>query len=353
MKKLRHHLVFVALLLPLGTAVADDKPVSGLYYSRRVEASPRFNAKGMAWWNDRLIIKNREPPMIHRFTPPDQFEVLKMEGLTNPFGAAVDPEGRLLFTENKDKVLYRLARIDRDGKEETLLKETGVNHRNKRPEAGLCTPLMLAVHPNGTIYWSGYPTTGTRYLLPGPGEFGLEDVQVASPHVGHSYGIGLSPEHDWLYVSSQLPLGSKGRGITRFPVNKDGRLGKGELHIDIDTFSTTHFKNLPPAKDGSDRLTGWLGRLHGLAVDRLGYIYVGGSHQHKSGAAIAVFSPDGENLVAMIVDDPEEGMDLPTNLYGLAFGGKDGRTLFMSGKGTYPLYQVQLPVAGEVVSRKR
>ena len=53
----------------------------------------------------------------------------------------------------------------------------------------------------------------------------------------------------------------------------------------------------------------------------------------------------------MIVGDPKEGMGLPTNLYGLAFGGADGRTLFMSGKGTYPIYHVKLPVAGEVVSR--
>jgi sugar lactone lactonase YvrE len=344
-------LLLVAVFLWLAPAPATGEPISGVYFSKRVETSPRFNAKGMAWWNDRLVIVNREPAILHAFTPPDKFEVLKKEGLTNPFGAAVDPDGNLLFTENKDSVLYRLARLSKDGKEETLLEETGVNHRNKRPKAGLCTPLMLATHPNGTIYWSGYPSTGTRYLLPGSKKFGLENVREASPYVNHSYGIGLSPKHDWLYVSSQIPLGSKGRGIIRYPVKKDGSLGKGELHVEIDRFTTTHLKDLPPAKDGSDNLAGWLGRLHGLAVDRLGYLYVGGSHQHKSGAAVAVFSPDGKKLVAMIVGDPNGGMNLPTNLYGLAFGGEEGRTLFISGKGTYPLYHVKLPVAGEIVSR--
>ena len=37
--------------------------------------------------------------------------------------------------------------------------------------------------------------------------------------------------------------------------------------IAVDRFTTGHLKDLPPAKDGSDNLLGWLGRIHGLAVD--------------------------------------------------------------------------------------
>lgn len=335
-------------LMAVAAAEAQDQPISGVYFAERVESSPQFIAKGMAWWNGRLIIANREPARLHALTPPDKFEVFKDQGLTSPFGVAVDPQGRLLFTENKDGVLYRLARIAANGKEETLLKETDVDHRNKNPKNGLCTPLMLATHPNGTIYWSGYPSTGTRYLLPGKKNFDLDDVKIAKPQVGHSYGIGLSPKHDWLYVASQLP-DPKNRGVWRFPVRQDGSLGEGEYFLAVDRFTTTHLKNLPPAKDGSDKLLGWLGRIHGLAVDANGYIYIGGSHGHPSGSAIAVFTPDGKTLAAMIVGKGGTGM--PTNVYGLAFGGADGRTLFISGTGTYPLYQVRLPVAGEVVSR--
>lgn len=339
-------------LCPAGAVETKDSPVSGVYFAEKIESSPHFIAKGMAWWNGRLLIANREPPKLHAFTPPDRFEIFRAEGLTNPFGVAVDAKGRLLFTENKDGVLYRLARITTDGKEETILNETGVNHRNKMPKTGLCTPLMLATHPNGTIYWSGYPTTGTRYLLPRSNTVSLEDVRLATPHVGHSYGIGLSPKHDWLYVTSQLP-NPEARGVWRFPVNKDGSLGKGSFFIGVDQFTTTHLKGLPPAKDGSDKLLGWLGRIHGLTVDRLGYIYIGGSHGKPSGTAVAVFTPDGKTLAAMIVGDPKVQMGLPGNVYGLAFGGKDGRTLFISGKGTYRIYQVRLPVQGEVVSRAK
>lgn len=345
-------LVFFALPGALTLAQQQDNPVSGVYFAEKIESSPRFNAKGMAWWNGRLIIANREPAKLFAFTPPDKLEVLKEEGLIDPHGVAVDPEGRLLLTENKDNVLYRLSRHTLDGKEETLLKETGVNHRDKNPKTGLCTPLMLAVHPNGTIYWSGYPSTGTRYLLPGAELGNLEEAKIAKPHVGHSYGIGLSPKHDWLYVTSQLP-DAHNRGVWRFPVNQDGSLGHGEYFIAVEKFTTSHLKDLPPAKDGSDQLLGWLGRIHGLAVDANGYIYISGSHGKPSGSAVAVFTPDGKQLAAMIVGDPKVEMGLPSNVYGLAFGGEDGRTLFISGKGDYRLYQVKLPVAGEVVSRTK
>lgn len=345
------HAAMLIGLVAVAATRAEDQPVSGVYFARQVASSPSFIAKGMAWWRGRLIIVNRKPPKLYAFTPPETFEIFAEQGLTSPFGVAVDPQGRLLLTENEDDVLYRLARLTADGKEETLLAETGVSHRNKQPKSGLCTPLMLATHPNGTIYWSGYPSTGTRYLLPGKQEFTLDDVKIAKPHVGHSYGIGLSPGHDWLYVASQLPNPAH-RGVWRFPVNEDGSLGEGAFFIAVDRFTTTHLEDLPPAKDGSNKLLGWLGRIHGLAVDANGYIYIGGSHGHSSGSAIAVFTPDGSTLAAMIVGDPSVASGMPANVYGLAFGGTDGRTLFISGLGEYRLSQVRLPVAGEVVSRE-
>ena len=316
---------------------AEDRPVSGVYFAEQVESSPQFQAAGMAWWNGRLIIANREPPALHAFTPPGTFEVFK--DLTRPVGVAVDANDRLVFTEKEGKVLYRLARCAADGAVETLLEEVGVDNERPGP-AGLGTPHFLAVHPNGTTYWSGFPNGGTRYLLPG-----AKEVAVAAPRIVHTFGIALSPGHDWLYVSSKIPNADR-RCIWRFPVEQDGRLGEGTQFITIDQFTTTHLEGLPPAKDGSDKLSGWVGRLQGLAVDRLGSIYVGGAEAHHSGSAVAVFSPDGKKLAAMIVGKPDAEMGLPTNISGLAFGGEDGRTLFIAGAGKYRLYQAQLPVAG-------
>jgi sugar lactone lactonase YvrE len=197
------------------------------------------------------------------------------------------------------------------------------------------TPHFLAVHPKGAIYWSGFPDGGTRYLLPGS-----KEVSIGEPRIVHTYGIGLSPKHDWLYVTSKIPNPDR-RGVWRFPVNADGKLGEGEFFLAIDQFTTSHLTDLPPAADGSASLTGWVGRLQGLAVDKLGYLYVGGAESHHSGQAVAVFSPDGKRLAAMIVG-------VPRNISGLAFGGTDGRTLFIAEAGEYRLFQVRLPVPGEV-----
>jgi sugar lactone lactonase YvrE len=298
-------------------------PVSGVYRAQEVQGGPVLTASGMAWWEGKLILADRVPKQLLAFTPPDRFAPFKT--LTHPVGVAVDPAGHLVVTEKEKDAINRVVRFRKDGGEETLAEGA----------SNVGSPHFLAVHPNGTIYWSGFPDGGTRYLLTGS-----KEVVVARPRIVHTYGLGLSPKHDWLYVNSKIPNPDR-RGTWRFPVDREGRLGEGEFFIPIDQFTTTHLKDLPAAQDGSTSLKGWVGRLQGLAVDKLGYIYVAGAESHTSGSAVAVFSPDGKALSAMI-------LGVPRNVSGLAFGGSDGRTLFITGAGEYRLFQVQLPVAGEV-----
>jgi gluconolactonase len=304
-------------------AARGQEPISGVHRAQEVEASPVLAASGLAWWNGKLIVADRAARRLLAFTPPDRFDVCKT--LRHPVGVAVDPEGRLLVTEKEKDGIHRLVRFTREGGEETLAE--GVSQ--------VGSPHFLAVHPHGTIYWSGFPDGGTRYRVPAS-----TVVQVARPRIVHTYGIGLSPKHEWLYVNSKIPDPDR-RGIWRFPVSPDGRLDEGEFFLQIDRFTTTHLTDLPPARDGSAALRGWVGRLQGLAVDKLGYLYVGGAESHSSGSAVAVFSPDGKSLAAMIVG-------VPRDISGLAFGGSDGRTLFISGAGAHKLFQATLPVAGEV-----
>ena len=67
--------IFQTSLLPLVAGVhlsaagPAGEPVSGVYFSKRIESSPRFIAKGMAWWDDRMVIVNREPAALYVFTP--------------------------------------------------------------------------------------------------------------------------------------------------------------------------------------------------------------------------------------------------------------------------------------------
>lgn len=49
----------------IAQAQPQDKPVSGVFFAEKMEASPHLNAKGMAWWDGRLIIANRDPAKLY------------------------------------------------------------------------------------------------------------------------------------------------------------------------------------------------------------------------------------------------------------------------------------------------
>ena len=298
--------------------LADDQAVAGVYHATVVEGSPLLTSAGMAWWKDRLILADRVSKRLIAFTPSDRFTTFKE--LTHPVGVAVDPAGRLVVTEKEKGVLNRLVRFTADGTEEVIAEGDDVG-----------SPHFLAIHRNGTIYWSGFPDGGTRSLQPGG------KVVVHEPRIVHTYGVGLSPKQDFLYVASKIPNPDR-RGVWRFPVDPDGKLGKGEEFFKVQDLAPK-FDKLPPAKDGAAGLLGWVGRLQGLAVDAAGNIYIAGAESHNSGEAVAVVSPDGKRVIAMI-------LGVPRNISGLAFGGADGRTLFITGAGEYRLHQVRLPTAG-------
>lgn len=309
--------VALTLLLSCGLlADTPEKSPTGIYQTEVVPGSPKLIASGMAWWKDRLIIADRGNKRLVAFTPPDRFETFKE--LRNPVGVAVDPEGNLIVTE-KDAVNHVL-RIKPDGTvAELAAAEVG-------------TPHFVTVHPKGTIYWSGFPDGGTRSLAPGG------QPVVHEPRIGHTYGIALAPKHDALFVTSKLP-NPEGRAVWRFPVDEEGRLGKGMEFFKVQDLEP-RLDKLPAAKDGAASLLGWVGRLQGLAIDQQGNFYLAGSEGHTSGEAVAVVSPDGKKILAMI-------LGVPRNIAGLAFGGADGQTLFITGSGEHRLHQVRVPVAGK------
>ena len=273
-----------------------------------------MTAAGMAWWNGKLVIADRGGKRLVAFTPPDKFETVR-EGLV-PVGLAVDPDGNLILTERDPN---RVVRIKADGTSSVLA------------EKDVGTPQFVTVHKSGRVFWSGFPDAGTRSVAP------KGEVEVLSPRIGHTYGVGLSPKQDYLYVASKLP-NPELRAVWRFPLDADGKPARGEALFKVQDLKP-ELEKLPAAKDGGANLLGWVGRLQGLAVDGLGNIYIAGAESHTSGEAVAVVSPDGKKVIAMI-------LGVPRNISGLAFGGTDGRTLFITGAGEYRLHQVKLPAAG-------
>jgi len=300
------------LVLTSGLNGAD-----GVYQAEQVPECPKLGASGLVWWKDKLIVADRGNKRLFAFTPPGKFETFTE--IDSPFGVAVDRDGNLIVSEKvvADKsVVNRLLRVKADGTKETIVTE----------DVG--SPHFVAVHESGTICWSGFPDGGTRSLKPGG------KVNVHTPKIGHTYGICLTPKQDYLLVSSKLPNADR-RSVYRFPVDKDGTVGTGEEFFKTQDLEPK-FDKLPAAKDGSKNLVGWLGRLQGMTVDKEGNIYIAGAESHTAGEAIAVISPDGKTVKAMI-------LGVPRNVTCMAFGGKDGKTLYITGSGEYPLYRVTLP----------
>jgi gluconolactonase len=302
-----------AITVPALGAEPDASP-SGVYTAEVVEGSPKMTAAGMVWWKDRLVIADRGGKRLVAFTPPDKFETLRE--VPTPVGLAVDPDGDLVLTERDPN---RVVRIKADGTSSVLA------------EKDVGTPQFVTVHKSGRVFWSGFPDGGTRSVVPGGA------VEVLSPKIGHTYGVGLSPKRDWVYVASKLP-NADDRAVWRFPLGADGKPDKGEVFFKVQNLKP-ELEKLPAAKDKGETLLGWVGRLQGLAVDRLGNVYVAGAESHTSGEAVAVISPDGKKVVAMI-------LGVPRNVSGLAFGGKNGRTLYVTGAGEYRPHRVRLPAAG-------
>lgn len=308
--------LMVGLLAPAPADDPADRAPAGVYKAEAVASSPKITGSGMAWWGDRLMIADRGGKKLLSFTPPDKFETFA-EKLT-PVGVAAAPDGSLVVVDRGDDGA-RLLRFTADGKRTVLAEE------------GIGTPQFLAAHSSGTLYWSGFPDGGVKTLAPG-------GKPTALPvKIGHTYGVALSPKQEWLYVSSKLPNADR-RGVWRFPLDAKGVPGEAEFFLKVQALEPD-VPDLPAAKDGAKSLLGWVGRIQGIAVDALGNLYIAGAESHTSGEAVAVVSSDGKKVVAMI-------LGVPRNVSGLAFGGADGRTLYITGAGEYPLHQVRLPVRG-------
>ncbi len=304
-----HHLLALAVGLVCTAGLRAQDTPRGIYHARPVPGSPLLLASGLAWSEAGLVIADRKEKRLVVLRPTGAFETLRK--MTNPFGVAFDPRGHLLVSEKID--VHHIVRIGPDDNLVTLVDGD---------DAG--TPHYLAVHKNGTIYWSGFPDGGTRSRTPDGG------VAIHRPRIVHTFGIALSPEQDWLYVTTKVPDKDR-RAVWRFPVAGDGTLGEGRLFFFIKDLKP-RLTGLPAPKDGDDTLLGWLGRVQGLALDRAGNFYLAGAEAHTSGAAVAVVRPDGKEVCAMI-------LDVPGNVASLALSG-DSRTLFISGAGAYRLHQV-------------
>ena len=209
-------------------------------------------------------------------------------------GLAIDAQGRLVVASHKDKALMRYTP---DGKRTPIAQRYQGQVFN--------SPNDIAIAADGTIYFTdpdyqktaapgGQPVTGI-YRVALDGKVTLVDGSRKNPN-----GIALSPSGDVLYVNASDGL------LKAYPI----------------------VNGVPGA--GRDLVKG-LAVADGMTLDCHGNLYIT-EHEVKR---VRVFSPQGKELATIRVD---------ANVTNAAFGGADGKTLYLTGAGA--LWQVPLQVTG-------
>jgi YVTN family beta-propeller protein len=279
---------------PATTTVAAVDPLVGVGEVELVDDHYTFT-EGPQWMADAgvLLFTDQFVNTIYQVTPDD--EITPFRRRTNGAnGLAVDTEGRLLAAERNTR---RVTRTENDGTVTPIAEEfEGVP---------LNQPNDLAVRSDGTIYFTDpYYGDGTTEL-DFHGVFRIApDGSLTAERRGalteQPNGVALSPDETRLYVSDWA-----NDTVWVFDVAEDGSLSEAE------TFVTTG--------DGPD----------GMAVDSAGNLFV------TTRSGVEVFAPDGAPWGVIRVPR------IPANC---AFGGADGRTLYITAESD--LYRVTLANPG-------
>ncbi len=210
-------------------------------------------------------------------------------------GLAVDGRGALVAATHKDKAVSAYAP---DGSKRVAI---AAGYRG----AVFNSPNDIAIAADGTLYFTdpdyqkaaapgGQPVTGV-YRIGTNGDVTLVDGSRRNPN-----GIALSPGGDTLYVTAA-------DGALHAHAIADGSSGAG--------------RPLVAGLDGPD----------GMTVDCHGNLYV----TEHGARRLRVFSPRGRELATIRVD---------ANVTNAAFGGDDGKTLFITGAGA--IWRIKLDVTG-------
>jgi gluconolactonase len=301
---LTRNVLFLSLACVATNALAAScgAPPSGELNAERVAAIMATRAEpglyeGPVWVGDALYFSDFSlakgfPSRVRKLAADGKVGTVIEDSGSN--GLAVDADGKLLLASHKDKALVRHVA---DGKPVPLAGSFKGQVFN--------SPNDIAVADDGTIYFTdpdwqkaaapgGQPVTGIYRVAPG-GAVTLVDGTRPNPN-----GIALSPTGDVLYVNASDGL------LVAYPI----------------------VQGVPQA---GRALVRGLEAADGMTVDCHGNLYVT-EHEAKR---VRVFSPQGRQLASIRVD---------AKVTNAAFGGKDGKTLYITGAGA--LWRLPLEVRG-------
>lgn len=220
-------------------------------------------------------------------------------------GLTLDAEGRLLLAQHDGRVSYR----DADGKLVVIC--------DKHDGKGLNSPNDLCVRSDRAVFFTD-PPYGVRgsgrtkeldfsgvYRIKQDGTTVLLNKAMSTPN-----GIAFSPDEKTLYVADT----SKGK-IHAFSFVEGDLLDEGRVFAEL-RFAEGERKGKSAGGDG-------------VRVDVEGNVYCAGS------GGVWVFDPTGKHLGVVAI---------PGNATNLCFGGKDRKTMFITGGKN--VYAVKVKIAG-------
>ena len=219
-------------------------------------------------------------------------------------GLTLDPQGRLTINEHGNR---RITRVEQDGKLTVLADR----FEGKR----LNSPNDLIYRSDGTLFFTDPPFGLPKFYddprkeLPYSGVFALYkgQLKLVSTDLKGPNGIAFSPDEKYLYVGNWDP---EKKIVMRYEVNPDATLSNGKVFFDMTS---------APGEDAID----------GIKVDEQGNLYVSGP------GGLWVISSAGKHLGTIVA---------PKHPHNLAWGGDDGKTLYMTAQGT--LYRMPLNIPG-------
>lgn len=305
-----------SLPLPGAVAEAGVRPATVVAFTE----GPAVDADGTVYFSD--LENNR----ILKLATDGRRSVFR-EPSRRTNGQTFDQQGRLLHCEGSEFGTgggRRVARTDLRTGEYTVLTECfdGVRYNS---------PNDICVDGHGRIYFTD-PCYGDRSIM----EMEVEGVYridldgrvtriLAQPQVERPNGLAVTPDSRRLYVVDSCPVPGGNRKIWCFDLDESAQPRNRRLVYDF-----------APGRGGD-----------GMRLDIEGNLYVAAGifrprHSGETAEvppAIYIMTPQGDLLGRIPI--PE---DLLTNL---AFGGPDGRTLYITAGKT--LFTTRVPTPGAVV----
>jgi len=253
--------------------------------------------------NHNTIYEYTEQGVLSVFREKSGYDAADIAEYTQPGsnGLTLDRQGRLTIDEQGR---HRVSRLERDG----TLTVLADRYQGKR----LNSPNDLVYRSDGTLYFTDPPFGLPKFFddprkeLPFSGVYSLKDgrLRLLTRELKGPNGLVFSPDEKYLYVDNWDPAA---KIVTRYPVRRDGTLGQGVVLIDLT-------QQIP----GDEA-------LDGMKADIRGNLYL------SAPGGVWIYDAQGRHLGTITAPRP---------VHNFAWGGKDGRTLYLCARSA--LYRIDL-----------